>query len=61
MKGYAALPLNEPGRRSLLNYGSYTLNLAEPPIFIQEYPEVPKMPIRIKISIVRANQGVAPT
>lgn len=37
--GYAVIKLNNEGNRAALRFGSYDLELARPPIFIEDYLE----------------------
>eukprot|EP00347_Sterkiella_histriomuscorum_P019800 403340250 len=61
--GYGVVKLNDEGNRASLKYGSYELDLARPPVYIEEYedPETEKMPIQIKVTFVRATAGVDPS
>jgi hypothetical protein len=45
--GYAVVRMNEEGNRSKLRYGQYNLDLARPPIYIEEYDDetTQKLPI----------------
>ena len=44
-----------------MKYGSYTLDLAEPPVFIDEYKFAPKLKLQIKVTVVKPSTLVNPT
>ena len=35
--GYAVIKMNDEGNRAVMKYGSYTLELARPPIYVEDY------------------------
>ena len=55
---YAVIKLNDEGNRSKLKYGQYSLDLARPPIFLDDYENQEKIHIQVKISVVRAGGGI---
>ena len=52
------IKLNDEGNRSKLKYGQYSLDLARPPIFLDDYENQEKIHIQVKISVVRAGGGI---
>jgi hypothetical protein len=59
--GYAVINLNEEGNRAAIKYGSYSLDVARPPIYIEEYDNSYKLPMQVKITVVKPLTGVNKT
>ena len=52
------MKLNDEGNRSKLKYGQYSLDLARPPIFLDDYENQEKIHVQVKVTVVRAGAGI---